>query len=139
MELLGAQRSTPNLTAPHIHEGKKINVSQASSDSIVYAKDEVSLTKERSHLHHIRLENLCAKRQITPEFTAELGFSDAQLNSLQAQVNRRFLTGYDCSNPQEVKLISSFEQYPCEPTEANDEDMYDIDPPTQYQIVQYET
>ena len=87
MELLGAQRSTPNLTAPHIHEGKKIDASQASNDSIVYAKDEVSLTKESSHLHHIRLEELRAKRQIIPEITAELGLSDAQLNSLQAQVN----------------------------------------------------
>ena len=60
MELLGNQRSAPNLTAPNIHEGKKFNVSQVSNDSIVYAKDEVSLTKESSHLHHIRLKRLCA-------------------------------------------------------------------------------
>ena len=108
MKLLGDQRSAPNLTAPNIHQGKKFNVSQASNDSFVYAKDEVSLTKESSRLHHIRREKLRARRQITPEITVELGLSDAQLNSLKAQVNRRFLTGYDCSNPQEVKPISSF-------------------------------
>ena len=140
-ELLSATtRSTPNLTVPSLYKKVKwFNTTQASNDSIVYAKDEVSLTKESSRLYHIRREKLRAKRQITPEITAELALSDAQLNSLKAQVNRRFLTGYDCSNPQEVKPISSFIRDPCEPAEANDKDAYVIDLPTQYQIVQYET
>ena len=38
-----------------------------------------------------------------------------------------------------MKPISSFVQDPCEPAEANERDTYEIDPPTQYQIVQYET
>ena len=84
MELLSNKSSAPNLTAPDIHQGKKVNISQVSHDSIVYAKDEVSLTKESSRLHHIRLANLRARRQISPEITAELGLSNAQLNSLKA-------------------------------------------------------
>ena len=137
MEILNDQPA-PNLTAPH-WEGKDINFTQACNDSIVYAKDEVSLTKESSRLHHIRREQLRVRRQITPDITTELDLSDTQLNSLKAQVNRRFLTGYDCSNPHEVKPISSFLQDPCEPAEANERDTYEIDPLTHYQIVQYET
>ena len=47
--------------------------------------------------------------------------------------------GYDCTNPQEVKPISSFVRDPCEPIEANNQDHYEIDDAAQYQIVQYET
>ena len=139
MKVLGGNKTTPNLTAPNIHEGKKSNASHVNNDSIVYAKDEISLTKESSCLHHIHLNRQRARRQITPEITAELGLSDEQLNSLKAQVNRRFLTGYDCANPREVKPISSFVRDPCEPAKANDKDEYVMDPPTQYQIVQYKT
>ena len=138
MEILSEDRSTPNLTVPNL-KSKVFNTTQASNDSIVYAKDEVSLTKESSRLHHIRREKIRARRQITPDITTELYLSDAQLNSLKAQVNRRFLTGYDCSNPQEVKPISSFVRDPCEPAKANDKDTYEIDPMTQCQIIQYET
>ena len=138
MEILNDQRPAPNLTAPH-WESKDFNFTQASNDSIVYSKDEVSLTKESSRLHHVRREQLRARRQITPDITTELDLSDAQLNSLKAQVNRRFLTGYDCSNPQEVKPISSFLRDPCEPAKDNERDTYETDPPTQYQIAQYET
>ena len=47
--------------------------------------------------------------------------------------------GYDCFEPREVKPISSFVQDPCEPVEANSQDEYVLDDPTQYQIVHYET
>ena len=97
------------------------------------------MTLESSRLYHIGREKLRARRQISPDVATELGLSDAQLNSLQAQVNRRFLTGYDCSEPQEVKLISSFVRDPCEPAEANNQVQYEIEDPTQYQIAQYET
>ena len=121
MEILSEQQSTPNITVPAF-KSKAFNTTRASNDSIVYAKDEDDLTKESSCLHHIHREKLRARRQITPDITAELDLSDAQLNSLQAQVNCRFLTGYDCSNPQEVKPISSFLRDPCEPAEANNKD-----------------
>ena len=64
MEILNGQRPAPNLTAPH-WESKDFNVTQASNDSIVYAKDEVSLTKESSRFHQSRREKLHARRQIT--------------------------------------------------------------------------
>ena len=95
MELLSKQRSTPNITVPSF-KSKAFDTTQASNGSIVYARDEVDLTKESSRLHHIHREELCAKRHIIPDITTGLGLSNAQLNSLQAQVNRRFLTGYDC-------------------------------------------
>ena len=133
MDMLNDQRQAPNLTVPH-RKSKPFNVTQASNDTIVYAKDE-----ESSRLHHIRRERLRARQQINPDITTELDLSDAQLNNLRAHVNRRFLTGYDCSNPREVKPTSSFVRDPCEPAEANEKDTYKIDPPPQYQIVQYET
>ena len=79
------------------------------------------------------------RRQIFPDVATELGLSNAQLNSLQAQVNQRFLVGYDCSEPRGVKPISSFVKDPCEPAEANKQDEYEPDDPMQHQIVQYET
>ena len=87
MEILGDHKPAPNLTTPQIHKGKKFNSTQASNDSIVYAKDEISLTQESSRLYHIRQEKLRARRQITLDITTELNLSNAQLNSLKAQVN----------------------------------------------------
>ena len=138
METLSEKRTIPNLTVPHSRNGT-FNLTSPSTDKIVYAKDEIDLTKKSSRLYHIRREKLRAKRQISPDVATELNLSDAQLNSLQAQVNRRFLTGYNCSDPQEVKPISSFIRDPCEPVEANKQDKYEIDDAAQYQIVQYET
>ena len=138
MEILSVKRKAPKLIVPH-RESKPFDEVKANNDTIVYGEDEVSLTSETSHLHHIRLRKLRERRQITPDITTELELSDAQFRNLKAHVNRRFLTGYDCSNPREVKPISSFVQDPCEPAEANERDTYEIDPPTQYQIVQYET
>ena len=69
----------------------------------------------------------------------ELGSSKDQYRSLKAHVNRRFLVGYDCSKPMGVRPISSFIHDPSEPAEANSKGMYDIQPVTQFQIVQYET
>ena len=138
MVTLSKQRSTPNLTVPNF-PNVTFESPQTGNDSIVSARDEISLTKESSRLHHIHRAKLHVKRQISLDVATELGLSDAQLNSLQAQVNRRFLVGYDCSEPREVKPISSFVQDPCEPAEANSKDEYELDDPTQYQIVQYET
>ena len=39
----------------------------------------------------------------------------------------------------DVKPVSSFIQNPCEPHEAHEKETYDIEPVTQFQIVQYET
>ena len=77
--------------------------------------------------------------QITPDALTELGLSEEQFRDLKARVNRRFLVGYDCSKPMEVKPISSFIHDPCEPAEANNKEKYDIQPVTQFQIVPYET
>ena len=79
------------------------------------------------------------RRQITPVALTELGLSEEQFRDLKARVNRRFLVGYDCSKPMEVKPISSFIHDPCEPAKANNKETYDIQPVTHFQIVQYET
>ena len=47
--------------------------------------------------------------------------------------------GYDCSKPMDVKPVSSFIHDPCEPVEASEKETYDVQPVTQFQIVQYET
>ena len=138
MEILNVERKAPKLIAPH-RESKPFNATEASNDTIVYAGDEVSLTKESSLLYHICMRKLHARRQVTPDITTEIELSDAQLRTLKAHVNRRFLVEYDCSNPREVKPISSFVQDPCEPAEANERDTYEIDPPNQYNLIQYET
>ena len=86
----------------------------------------VSLTTDSSRRFRIRRNKLRARRQVTRDRTSELELSDAQLNNFKAHVDRRFLTGYDCAEPREVKPISSFIQDPCEPTEASDKDTYEI-------------
>ena len=138
MITLSQQRTIPNLMAPS-PRNEMLNSTSPSNDSIVYAKDEVELAKESSRLYHIRREKLRIKRQISPDAATELNLSDAQLNNMQAQVNRRFLMGYDCSNPQEMKPISSFIRDPCEPSESNEQDKYEISDTTEYQLVEYET
>ena len=79
------------------------------------------------------------RRQTTPDAITELDLTQDQLRDLKAPVNRRFLVGYDCSKPVDVKPISSFAHDPCEPVEANSKDNYEVEPVTQFQIVQYET
>ena len=106
MVTLSEQRSTPNLTVPNF-KNATFGSTPTGNDSIVSARDEISLTKESSRLYHIRRERIRARTQISPDVATELGLSNAQLNGLQAQVNRRFLIGYDCSEPREVKPISS--------------------------------
>ena len=69
----------------------------------------------------------------------ELAQNEDQLRNLKACVNSRFLVGYDHSKPMEVKPISSFIHDPCEPAEANNKETYDIQPVTQFQMVQYES
>ena len=138
MTTLNQRQAIPDLSVPPPKNGTFESPSPRS-DKIVYAKDKIDLTKESSRLYQIRKEKLRAKRQISPDVAIELNLNDAQLNSLQTQVNRRFLTGYDCSNPQEVKPISSCVRDPCEPIEANNQGNYEIADAAQYQIVQYET
>ena len=75
----------------------------------------------------------------TPDAITELGLSEEQHRNLKACVNRHFLVGYDCSKPMDFKPISSFIHDPCEPAEANNKETYEIQPVTQFQIVQYET
>ena len=79
------------------------------------------------------------RRQATPDAIMELGLSEEQHRNLKARVKRRFLVGYDCSKPMDVKPISSFIHDPCEPTEANNKETYEIQPVSQFQTVQYET
>ena len=49
------------------------------------------------------------------------------------------MVGYDCSKPMDVKPVSSFIHDPCDPVKASKKETYDIQPITQFQIVQYET
>ena len=86
MVTLSEQRSIPNLIAPSSRNGT-FNSTSPSNDSIVYSKDEIDLTKESSRLYHIHREKLRAKRQMSLDGATELNLSDAQLNSMQAQVN----------------------------------------------------
>ena len=138
VQVLNPKTPKTNLVAPH-WKSKPFNETGPSTEEIVNASDEVSLTTDSSRRFRIRRDKLRARRQVTPDITSELELSEAQLNNLRAHVDRRFLTGYDCAEPREVKPISSFIQDPCEPAEANDKDTYEIESPTQYQIVQYET
>ena len=135
---LNRQPDAHNLTLPQTRNGTH-ELPSPSTDKIVYAKDEISLTKESSRLSYLRKTKLRIKRQISPDVATELNLNDAQLNSLQTQVNRKFLVGYDCANPQDVKPISSFIRDPCEPIADDQQDNYEIDDTAQYQIVQYET
>ena len=63
----------------------------------------------------------------------------AEDNHCIGGVDRRFLVGYNCSKPMDVKPVSSFIHDHCEPVEASKKETYDIQPVTQFQIVQYET
>ena len=74
-----------------------------------------------------------------PDAIAELGLREDQSRNLKACVNRCFLVVYDCSKQMDVKPMSSFIHDPCEPAEANSEEKCEIQPVTQFQIVQYET
>ena len=78
-------------------------------------------------------------RQAIPDAVTELGLNEDQLRNLKAHVNRCFLVGYYCSKAMDVKPVSSFTLDPCEPAEANNKETYEIQPVTQFQIVQYET
>ena len=123
---LNRQQDIPDLIVPQ-SKNDTHELPSPSTDKIVYAKDKISLTEESSCLSYIRKAKLRVKRQISPDVATELNLNEAQLNSLQAQVNRRFLVGYDCANPQEVKPISSFIRDPCEPIADNQQDNYEID------------
>ena len=79
------------------------------------------------------------RRAVTPDAISELDLTEDQYRDLKARVHRRFLVGYDCSRPMEVKPISSFIRDPCEPAEAETDDGYDVEEVTQFQVVQYET
>ena len=138
MATLSRQRNIPDLETP-APRNATFNSTPPSMDKIVYAEDELELAKESSRLYYARREKLRIKRQISPDVATELNLNDAQLSNMQAQVNRRFLVGYDCTNPQEIKPISSFIQDPCEPTQANEQDTYEVSETAQYQLVQYET
>ena len=138
MDTLSQERTIPNLEIP-ASRNITYNSSLPNNDKIVYAEDELELAKESSRQFYDRREKLRIKRQISPDVATELNLNDAQLSNMQAQVNRRFLVGYDCSNPQEVKPISSFIQDPCEPAPANEQDTYEVSETAQYQLVQYET
>ena len=102
---------------------------------------KVNSTTLSSELNRRYAEQLTLRerRQTTPDTITELNLSQDQLRDLKARVNRRFLVGYDCSKPADVKPVSSFIRDPCEPVEANSRDNYEIEKVTQFQIVQYET
>ena len=138
MATLSQQLSIPDLETP-APRNVTFNSTFPSTDKIVYAEDELELAKESSRLYYDRREKLRIKRQISPDIATELNLNDAQLSNMEAQVNRRFLVGYDCANPQEIKPISSFVQDPCEPTQANEHDTFEVSETAKYQLVQYET
>ena len=97
-----------------------------------------SLTSE-SIRQYTEQRALRERRQTNPDAITELDLNQDQLRDLKARVNRRFLVGYDCSRPVDVKPVSSFIHDPCEPVQANSKDSYKIESVTQFQIVQYET
>ena len=102
---------------------------------------EVNITDlvNESTRQYVERRALRKRRQATPDAITELGLSEEQHRNLKARVNRRFLVGYDRSKPMDVKPISSFIHDPCEPAGDNNKEMYEIQPVTQFQIVQYET
>ena len=96
------------------------------------------LANESTHRYTER-RALRKHHQATLDAITELGLSEEQHRNLKAHVNRRFLVGYDCSKPMDVKHICSFIHDPCKPAEANNKETYEIQPVTQFQIVEYET
>ena len=117
---------------------KPFHPSQDTGPPILAEVDVTDLAGE-STCRFAKRKALLERLQTTLDALTELGLSDEQHHDLKARVNRRFLVGYDCSKPMEVKPISSFIHDPCQPEEANNQETYDIQPVTQYQIVQYET
>ena len=138
MDIMSKERSTPNLEPP-APRNITLNDTLPSPDIIVNAEEIVDLTKESTQSYAVRREKLRIKRQISPDVATELDLNDAQMSNMQAQVDRRFLVGYDCANPQEVKPISSFVQDPCEPSPTTEPETFKASEIGQYQIVQYET
>ena len=63
---LNRQQDALNLTLPQSRNDTH-ELPSPSTDKIVYAKDEISLTKERSRLSYIRKAKLRVKRQISPD------------------------------------------------------------------------
>ena len=138
MDIMSKERSTPNLEPP-APRNITLNDTLPSPDIIVNAEEIADLTKESTQSYAVRREKLRIKRQISPDVATELDLNDAQMSNMQAQVDRRFLVGYDCANPQEVKPISSFVQDPCEPSPNTEPETFKASETGQYQIVQYET
>ena len=103
--------------------------------------DKVNMTTltSESNARYAERRSKRERRQTTPDAITELNLNQDQLRDLKSRVHRRFLVGYDCSKPMDVKPVSSFIHDPCEPVEANSQDNYDIEKVTQFQIVQYET
>ena len=111
---------------------------QDAGNPLLAKVNSTSLTTESicRYAEHRALRERC---QTTPYAITELDLTQDQLRHLKARVNRRFLVGYDCSKPVDVKPVSSFIHDPCKPVEANSKDNYEIEPVTQFQMVQYET
>ena len=78
--ILNRQQDAPDLIVPQSRNDTH-EFPSPSTDKIVYAKDEISLTKESSRLSYIRKTKLRVKRQISPDVATELNLNNAQLNS----------------------------------------------------------
>ena len=114
---------------------KSANVSTGVGDNLLFHAFMMDMLNEQRQAPNLTIPH----RESKPFNVTQASNDTHYCLYLKAHVNRRFLTRYNCSNPGEVKPISSFVRDPCEPAEANERDTYEIDPPTQYQIVQYET
>ena len=98
--------------------------SQDTGPPVTAEVNTTDLASEPTH-RYAELRTMRERRQVTPDAITELGLSEE---------HRRFLVGYDCSKPMDVKPMSSFIHDPCEPAEANNKETYEIQPVTQFQI-----
>ena len=89
---------------------------QDAGNPLLTKVNATSLTNE-SIRRYTKQRALRERRQTTPDAITELDITQDQLRDLKARVNRRFLIGYDCSKPVDVKPVSSFIHHPCEPVE----------------------
>ena len=87
---------------------------------------EVPNLASRSTHQYAKQRALRERCQAIPDAVTELGLNKDQLPNLKACVNIRFLVGYDCSKPMDVKPVSSFIHDTCEPAEVNNKETYDI-------------
>ena len=89
-----------------------LNPPRVTGQSILTKVGSPNLASQSTRLF-VKRRTLCERRQAVPDPITELGLNEDQLRNLKARLNRRFLVGYDCSKPMDVKPVSLVIHDPC--------------------------